>query len=72
MKETVLWGTIMWSEMGKQNIHAKKSLLRTVFFSYLKINVFDLFIHLIIIGYKLRVAQSSDFSIKKNIEPCYM
>ena len=24
LKKTVLWGTITWSEMGKQNIHAKK------------------------------------------------
>ena len=24
LKETVLWGTITWSEMGKQNIQAKK------------------------------------------------
>ena len=24
LKETVLWGTITWSQMGKQNIHAKK------------------------------------------------
>ena len=32
LKETVLWGTIMWSEMGKQNIDAKKGLLHTVFF----------------------------------------
>ena len=24
MKETVLWGTITWSETGKQNIQAKK------------------------------------------------
>ena len=61
----------MWSEMGKQNIDAKKGLLHTVFFSWLQINVFDLFIHLIIIGYKLHVAQLSDFSIKKNVEPRY-
>ena len=24
LKETVLWGTITWSEMGKQNIQGKK------------------------------------------------
>ena len=24
LKETVLWGDVMWSEMGKQNIQAKK------------------------------------------------
>ena len=24
LKETVLWGTITWSKMGKQNIQAKK------------------------------------------------
>ena len=41
----------MWSEMGKQNIHGKKGLLHTVFF-FQQINVFDLLIHLIIIGYK--------------------
>ena len=25
-KKTVLWGNITWSEMGKQNIQAKKSV----------------------------------------------
>ena len=40
LKETVLWGTITWSEMGKQNIQAKKVSSITiesilVFLSYL-------------------------------------
>ena len=26
-KESVLWGTIMWSEMGKQNIQTKKAYM---------------------------------------------
>ena len=40
LKETVLWGTITWSEMGEQNIQAKKVWSITiesilVFLSYL-------------------------------------
>ena len=27
LKETILWGNITWSEMGKQNLQVKKSLL---------------------------------------------
>ena len=27
LKETVLWGTITWSKMGKQNTQAEKSIV---------------------------------------------
>ena len=27
LKETILWGNITWSEMGKQNLEVKKGLL---------------------------------------------
>ena len=27
LKETILWGNITWSEMGKQNLQVKKGLL---------------------------------------------
>ena len=35
-KESVFWGTIMWSEMGKQNIQAKKVFMYIIIMCRLK------------------------------------